>query len=456
MSNDSLHRGIQTIIPEYQSVSDERLAQYAVDGVIPRAVVSPTHVDQVSGLVRLAAQMGLSVIPRGGGTKMSLGLPPARADIVLSLDRLNAILEYEPADLTATVQAGIRLADLQAHLSDRGQFFPLDPPYATVCTLGGVIATNASGPLRLIYGTGRDLVIGTKVVQADGTVVKAGGKVVKNVAGYDMNKLYIGSLGTLGILVELTLKLQPRPEAGRAVIGRFPFLTTAVDTASRVLDSNIAPSFLELMNPVPIAILARRAGGGLGDAGFPLIIGATGPSETVNWQIAEAEKLCHQVGAVQVVTMSPQLYRAAIDLIREFPTGQIVPPGMMPGVVCRASVVSSDVGRLYQLAEDRSQKLGIGCAMLSHFGNGALVLVFFQDQPFDGERLETLVSIIRQVSAAAAEFGGALTVEAAPLAVKERLDVWGLPRRDWALMQTLKHRFDPQRVLNPGRFVGGL
>ncbi|MBI4553216.1 MAG: FAD-binding oxidoreductase [Candidatus Latescibacteria bacterium] len=457
MSNASLDRGIQAIIPAYQPASDETLAQYAVDGIIPQAVVSPENVEQVSEIIRLAGRMGLSVIPRGSGTKMGLGLPPSRADIVLSLDRLNKVLEYEPADLTATVQAGIRLTDLQTQLGEHGQFFPIDPPYGDACTLGGVIATNASGLLRWTHGTARDLVIGTKVVQADGTVVKAGGKVVKNVAGYDMNKMYIGSLGTLGIIVELTLKLQPRPEAGRAVLARFPFITTAVDTAFKGLDSPIAPSFVEMANPVPVAILARRAGGGLGDAGFPLIIGAIGPSETVNWQIAEAEKLCHQAGAVQVVTMSPQLYRTAIDLIREFPTGQIVPQGMRaPGVVCRASVLPSDVGRLYQIAEDRSQKLGVGCAMLSHFGNGAVVFVFFQDQPFEGERLEILVSIIRQLSAAATEFGGHLTVESAPLAVKQRLDVWGARPSDWGLMRALKDRFDPSRVLSPGRFVGGL
>lgn len=453
---ESLHRGIQTIIPDYQPASDETLAQYAVDGVVPQAVVFPDTVERVSGIVRLANQMGLSVVPRGGGTKIGIGRPPARVDIVLSLDRLNALLEYEPADLTATVQAGLRFADLQAHLSERGQFLPLDPPYANACTIGGVIATNASGPLRWTYGTARDLVIGTKVVQADGTVVKAGGKVVKNVAGYDLNKMYIGSLGTLGVLVELTLKLQPRPEAGRAILGRFPFITTAVDTAFKVLDSNVAPSFLELMNPVPIAILARRVGGGLGDAGFPLIIGATGPSETVSWQIAEAENLCHRAGAVQVIALSGPLYRTAMELIREFPTGQIVPQGMAQGVVCRASVVPSDVGRLYQIAEDRSQKLGIGCAMLAHFGNGALVFVFFQDRPFEGERLETLVSIIQQLSAAATEFSGHFIVESAPIALKERLDVWGPPRGDWPLMKALKDRFDPLRVLNPGRFIGGL
>lgn len=456
MTNASLHEGIRKILADYVPADENTLAEYAVDGALPQAIVKPDRVEAVSEIVRFASRHRLTIVPRGGGTKMDLGLPPERVDLVLSLERLNRVIEYAPADLTVTVQAGMRFADLQAHLGQQRQFLPLDPPYMDGCTLGGVLSTNASGALRWTYGAARDLVIGVRVVQADGTVVKAGGKVVKNVAGYDLNKMYIGSLGTLGILVEATLKLQPLPETGQAIIGRFPFVSTVMDTAFRVLESDIMPGFLEMANPVPVAILARQAGGGLGDAGFPLIIGAFGPAETVEWQMAEAEKLCQQVGAVQVIPLKDNLYQMATALIREFPTGQVVPRGMLPGVVCQASVVPEDIGRLYQLAEDRCQKKGIGCAMIAHFGNGAVTFVFFQEQSFDEVRLNVLASILEELTATTMTMGGTFIIERAPLELKERLGVWGPPRGEWAIMKTLKERFDPGRVFNAGRFVGGI
>jgi FAD/FMN-containing dehydrogenase len=268
--------------------------------------------------------------------------------------------------------------------------------------------------------------------------------------------MYIGAFGTLGILVEATLKLQPRPEAQRAIIGRFPFVSTVMDTACRVMDSGIMPAFIEMANPVPVAILARRAGGGLGDAGFPLIVGAVGPEETVAWQMAETERLFHQVGAVQVIHLDDERYRLAIEVLREFPTGQVVPRGMLPGVVCRASVVPADVGRLYQVAEDRCQKLAVGCGMASHVGNGAVTFVFYQEEPFAEAHTATLAGIIEELQTQAAGMGGTLVVEHAPAALKDRVAVWGPPRPEWPLMKTLKTRFDPRSLLNPGRFVGGI
>ena len=456
MSNEQLHRGIQEILVDYEPANAETLAQYAVDSVVPRTVAAPDSVETLSAVVRFAAQTGFTVVPRGSGTKMGIGRIPDRVDIVLLLERLNQVIEYSPADMTVTVQAGMRFSDLQAHLAQQGQFLPLDPPHADVCTVGGVLATDTSGALRWTYGTIRDLVTGTRVVQADGTIVKAGGKVVKNVAGYDMSKLYIGSLGTLGILTEATLRLRPIPETGQAVIGRFPYISTIMDTAFKVLNSNIMPSFLEVANPVPAAILARRAGGGIGDAGFPLIIGITGPAETVEWQMVEAEELCRETGAVQVIPVKNDLYRLTTELIQEFPTGRAVPHRMLPGIVCRATVVPEDIGQLYQLAEDRCQKRNIGCGMLSHFGNGAMTFVFFQDHPFEEERLDILASILEELISNATYSGGSFTIEHAPPALKERIDVWGPPRGDWALMKMIKERFDPGRVLNPGRFVGGI
>ena len=451
-----LQKDLKTIVSDYIPADEATLADQTIDGVAPDAVVAPDSVETLAAVIGFASEKGLKVAPRGGGTKMDLGMPPERVDLIVSLERLNQVIEYAPADMTATVQAGIRLADLQADLAQGGQYFPLDPPHSDTCTIGGILSTNSSGALRWMFGTARDLVIGTKVVQADGTVVKAGGKVVKNVAGYDLNKMYIGALGTLGILVEVTLKVQPKPETGQAVIGRFPSISTATEAAQQVLDSDITPGFIEMANPVPVAILARRAGRGLGDTGFPLIIGAFGPEESVEWQMADARKLCETMGATQVISVKDALYDLTLEVIQDIPTGQAVPHGMLPGIVCRASVPPEDLGRLYQTAEDRCKNQPVGCAMLSHFGNGAMTLVFYLEKPFDDKTVDILASILAELTAAASDMAGGLTIDHAPVALKERISVWGTPRNDGGMMKQIKDRFDPRRTLNPGRFINGI
>src|SRR2546423_6530015 len=178
----------------------------AVDGVVPRFVAAPGSIEELGAVLRTAADQGWAVSPRGGGTKMGLGNPPRALDLVLDTCGLRGLVDYTPADMTVTVRAGTGLADLQAELAVHGQMLALDPPFAEEATIGGILATNDSGPHRLGYGTARDLVIGTRVVGMDGRATKAGGKVVKNVTGYDLNKLYIGSLGTLAGLAQGPLR----------------------------------------------------------------------------------------------------------------------------------------------------------------------------------------------------------------------------------------------------------
>ena len=188
----------------------------AVDGVQPRFLAEPGSVEEVAEVLRAADAAGLRTVARGGGTKLGWGNPPDGVELVLSTARLGRVLEHAAGDLVTRVQAGVRLADLQAELAPAGQLLGLDPPEAEA-TVGGIVAANASGPRRLRYGTVRDLLIGVTVVLADGTVAHAGGKVVKNVAGYDLGKLYTGSLGTLGVVVEAIFRLHPVPAAAAVV-----------------------------------------------------------------------------------------------------------------------------------------------------------------------------------------------------------------------------------------------
>ena len=506
MPDEALHSRLGSLVEGYEPASPETLASHAVEGVVPSAVVAPGSVESLAATVRMASEQGYAVVPKGGGTKMDFGHPPTRADIVVSLERLNRIVVHEPADQTATVEAGINMARLQAGLGERGQYLPLDPPHGDAGTLGGVLATNASGVLRASFGTARDLVIGVRVVQADGTVVRSGGQVVKNVAGYDLNKMYIGSLGTLGILAEVNLKLQPLPATGRIVVGLMPGSAAATECAFRVMDSEIMPSFLELANPAAGTLISKEAGvetngaggtegvhgartsggssgpngpnsasgpsGSIGPIGpngpnsssgpsgrnerdFALVAGMIGPDETVDWQCGECERLFREMGAVRVVRVDGDGYHRLLNAMRAFPAGRLLPPGMGPGLTCRAGVTPDRVDTLFRLAEEGCRRLSIGCAMLSHFTSGHVAFVFYRDGTFQVPDFDGLAGLVGELRNAS-EQDGVFVVEHAPAALKERVDVWGSTRGNRRIMEMLKDRFDPKGTLNPGRFTDGI
>ena len=215
-----------------------------IGGMRPRWVASPASVDEVSAVLRLASDSGLAVVPRGAGTRLQWGVAPSQCDVVLDLTRLDGLVEHTSGDLVAVAQAGMRLDDLQARLASAGQWLAADPPRRG--TVGGLVATAATGPTRLLHGPVRDLVIGTTMVRADGVVAKSGGKVVKNVAGYDLGKLLTGSYGTLGVVVQVAFRLHPLPETSRWVTVPVRSATEAQDVVLRVAHSHLVAAGVEL------------------------------------------------------------------------------------------------------------------------------------------------------------------------------------------------------------------
>jgi len=224
------------------------LAAAAVDGVRPRWVAAPATLEQLSQVLALARQEELAVTPRGSGSSLEQGCPPPRLDLVVDLRRLDAVVEHNPDDLTISVQAGMTAGALAARLAEHRQALPLDPPGWNSRTLGGITATQASGPLRMRYGTMRDLLLGVRFVQADGVVTWGGAKVVKSVTGYDVPKLMVGALGTLGILAELTLRLHPAPACERTSLAAFPSADAAQAFVAAVVDSPLQPNRVEWLN----------------------------------------------------------------------------------------------------------------------------------------------------------------------------------------------------------------
>ena len=235
--------GLQRIVGEEHAW--EATSEDVVDDVPPSFVAEPGSIDEASELMKLADSGGLRVAPRGSGTKMLLGNPPSGLDLVISTARMNEVIEHVPGDQIVRVQAGLKLETLQEQLAGSDQILGIDPPEKRA-TIGGIIATNSSGPRRLRYGTIRDLIIGITVVLAGGTVAKAGGKVVKNVAGYDLSKLFAGSLGTIGLIATANFRLHPRPEVAHTVAVELSDTKEVGEATQAIMHSQIVSSALEL------------------------------------------------------------------------------------------------------------------------------------------------------------------------------------------------------------------
>ena len=435
--SNQLRYDLNQIVDEAGVLPDEQLERYRIDDLVPKAVVCPASIHEIQEVLIYAGERKLSIIPAGNGTKLGVGNPPEKVELVLSMTRLKGMLEYEPADLTVTVQAGIRLADFQGKLAENGQWLPIDPPYTDRATLGGIIAANSSGPSRLRYGTARDLVIGLQVIQSNGTVVKSGGKVVKNVAGYDLNKLYIGSFGTLGIITELTFKLFPLPETECTVLLTFREIGQGASVALEFTRSQLLPTFLNLFNAMPFSEIADPC----------LVIGLDGHPETVAWQVEQVQSLAKQNGAVGVEVCTGERQRALRVLMRTFPEGART----LQSTICKANLRLTDVEGFINAALVIGNDLHGTVHTMGLMGNG-IVYVAFSELP---ERAE-LASAIARLRDDAIRVGGNLIVEAAPTALKRQIDVWGPVGNSLGLMKGIKAKLDSIGLLNPGRFVAGI
>jgi len=405
------------------------IAAFAVDGLTPQAAVAPATYEQVAEVMRYAHAEGQAVIPRGGGVHMHIGNIPARYDIALSLSRLNAVVEHEPADLTATVQAGMTLDDVQKRLGVAGQILPLNPS-GERATIGGILAANAWGPWRHAFGSARDMTIGLRVVTAEGRITRAGGRVVKNVAGYDLCKLYVGSLGTLGIIVEATFKLQPLPRAAATVTAAFKSAAEACALAFALRGRGLAVRGATLASDGDAWALAIEL------AGTPAAV------ERSRREIAALARATHGDDTPAAVERSRH---EIATLAQVADAGSTPPEGLPDGVslLCKASVLPARLPALIDALEALEAP-----RLLAYPTAGVCYAAW--PSPRDAE---SIAGAARELASAA---GGTLVLERCPLDLKRRADVFGEPPASFELMRRVKLQFDPQGVLSPGRFVGRL
>ncbi len=417
----------------------------SVDGVAPRFVAAPASVEEMGQVVARANEQGLGVIPRGSGTRMGLGCPPLAADLVLHTRGLNRVVEYQPADLTLTIEAGATLGEVQDLLRPEGQHLALDPPGGAGSTLGGIIATNASGPLRLAYGSARDLVIGTRVVNADGVATKAGGRVVKNVAGYDLNKLYIGSLGTVGVVVELSFKLWPIPPAEATLLASFDSAALGIALA-RLMQTPLNPLSLEALDA------GAASASGVGDPGpgrWMLSVRFGGSARALARQLGDTERIFTEAGAIDL----QRLEDAPLDLWRGIADQTRAQPDQ---VLVRLAVPFSRTVAALGTLERLAAEAGLSATLQGRAGSGVIYARLSAAGSWNDDALAAAAKLVQQGRAWALREVGSLVVESAPAALKSRVDVWGDVGASLKVMRALKDQLDPRGVLNRGRFVAGI
>jgi glycolate oxidase FAD binding subunit len=409
------------------SESDQR--QFAVDGIEPAWVLLPASAPETGQALALCAAHDLAVVPAGLGLRLAQGRPPTRLDAVLSTSRMDHIVEHAADDLTVTVEAGATLASVNATLRASGQWLPLDPALPAETTIGGLLAANVAGPSRQAFGTVREWLLGLRVALPDGTIAKSGGRVVKNVAGYDVHKLLVGSFGTLAVILEATFKLQPLPEAIRVLAFSSPDMDVLFRLGSALADSASPPRFVEVVVE--------------GDGPPRLITGFAGLVEEVEDGLSGAAAMAAGLGVDP--EREPAGDEELHNLLDAFERAR---DGV--AVVLRARTRREDARGWLASALSGARSMARSVAAHAHAGIGVAHLRL--DEP-DPERLTGLVAALRQ---AAARGGGYLVVEAAPTGWKNALDVWGPPRPGFALMRSVKAAFDPRGLLAPGRFVGGI
>ncbi len=433
---DQLAAAVEGIVGAEHMHTGDRAAGHAIGTQTPHVVASPGSAEEVAALLRSADEAGAAIVPWGGGTQQTLGYAPRRYDIAVSLRRLNRVLDYYPEDMTMAVEAGITLADLDGVLAAREQMLPFDPPLRDRITLGGILATHASGPRRHGYGTIRDFCIGLHAAYVDGTLAKAGGMVVKNVTGFDLMKMHLGALGTLGVVTRVNLKVLPNPTAERTIVFQFAGPGPAFALGAAVVASQLRPTAIEFSSPTTTAAIHSPL------PGYLVCVRCEGGEATVARQEADLRALGAAMGAEEIATLvgdehlrlwsSLADWNAAASLTAHMAVLKLT---TVPTDLLAAVTETVEVGRRYGLTIAVRASVGIGVAYLRVTG----------DESGEG---------LRQTLDAVHQHWPMLTVQGYDPAHAGGLPVWGVEPPTISLMRDLKAQYDPRGTLNPGRYIG--
>lgn len=426
--------GAESVVPQDQIAADlgVTLAQVTADHTLPQAVVYPTSEAQLAEVMACAHQNQWRLLPCGGGSKLTWGGLAQGVDLVISTARLNQIIDHAVGDMTLTAQAGVTLAELTPKLAAVSQFLALDPAYPHRATLGGMVATGDAGALRQRYGGVRDMLIGLSLVRYDGQIAKAGGRVVKNVAGYDLMKLFTGSYGSLGVISQLTFRLFPVQETSKTLVvsGEMAAIQTLTTAVRR---SSLTPVALDLLSPALAKGLGSSESFTLA-ARFQSIAPGVEEQLTVLRQMLPAGCAVRELAATEDQAFWNQANQHLFPAEGAEPATVKVKIGLLPTATCAF---------LEQL-----QTITPGHLARIHASSG-IGTVSLEADAATPDRLKKLRSPCTEAQ------GYLVLLEASP-EIKQSFEVWGEVGPDLALMKAIKTQFDPQRQLSPGRFVGGI
>ncbi len=406
-------------------------------GATDSLLVSPTTAESLAATLAIAAGCSASVIPIGAGTKQSRGNRPSSADLLVSTAKLNRVIDHQPADLTVSVQAGLPLSLLQTQLAESGQFLPFDPPWARQATLGGLMATAAEGPLRRRYGALRDHLLGARIAQPDGTIATAGGRVVKNVSGYDLTRLHTGAFGTLGVVTEMNFKVWPLPQAEATVL---LLLSDPIAALARLSGAQFWPMAADLY--LGSAVRRVQPGADGDEAWLALRFG--GREAAVQRSLNDANEL-FGTGQVLDESDSKAFWQRSAGLQEGFEAGESAVAAIALPALPRIA--------LMQAARERWRGGDFDFACWGRTEHGLAYLALTGP----AETADAVFAELRWLRDQALRQGGSCVFEHLPAHLRDSLDPWGPPDPvALRVMNALKRALDPTGTLNPGRYLGGI
>ncbi|HEV1993745.1 MAG TPA: FAD-binding oxidoreductase [Candidatus Acidoferrum sp.] len=452
-------------------------ATYAVDDFIPSVIAKPVSPEEVAEIVRFAALEKLSLIPCGARTKLRIGMPPSRYDIALDMTSLDQIVHYDPGDLTLSAGAGTPIAKLNATLLEHHQFLPLLVPWYSLSTIGGAIASGIDSPLRQFYGTARDFLIGAEFVTGSGAITKSGGRVVKNVTGYDLHKLLIGSLGTLAVITRLNFRTFPAPQAGSCgFVASFPNAEGTLALRRAIAQSPLTPLTFDILSPELAQIFATRtpatpeaavfAGENrsadhtslppIGDWFHPRewqhCAAFAGTPEVLGRYTRDLTRLAEQSRASSTTILDDTTRPAVWGRLRE--TISMLLECSPATTIFKLSVLPSHHAALFAKLKQIADHAGLPHALVARAG-GTIYFALFPASTND-ETTRRLARAAAQIFQSVSVEGGDASLLVAAPTLKVRVNIGGPTRPDSALMRRLKSAFDPQNIFAPGRLVFGL
>ena len=469
----------ETIGQEMIKTEPGVVAEYAVDNMTPEAVIFPRNTKQVSETVKYANREHLAIVPRGSGSKMTMGNPPKCLDLVVCTSSMDHMLDVDTANLTITVEAGVKFRDIQARLatqedrcylplkdlvteadeficSDRsssGCFLPIDPPYGNSATIGGIMAANSTGPRRLLYNLPRDVLLGVRFVAPNGHIVGAGGKTAKNVSGYDISKLMTGSVGTLGILCEMTFKLLPLPERMETLLLSFGSFADACSFVDAVFETKLLPAAVEIMNGSAFKTLEFKGAPGFDSAPYVAAVAFEAFEEAVARMGREILDTAVSLGAKGTAAIQEDEHRLFWLSVSDL---QPSLAGRFPGLItAQLNYPISEWKEIVEFTERTLSENDIEHTILAHAGSGVCSINLLWDQGGNGS-MEKVLQAMGALLARCREAGGNLVVQRAPFDLKQNLKMWGEPGPDFLVMKRVKEQLDPSGLMSPGRFVGDL